>query len=549
MSVSLEWLKQNAEINTTSPHSSPSICCDGTYIYAVYTTSGALTGKTNSGNTDIIVVKLDLNGNLIWASQDGDFNTSGHDMFPSICCDSSGVFIASMYVQINTFPTPNVEEIRVHKFDKSNGSVIWFSNSSSFNSSGTKSYPKICSDNNSRIFVTYKTSGALSGSTRTGTPNDVVVFSLDKDSGNLNWAQQSSSFNTTGNNDSPFICCDGTYVYVAYSTTGTISGGTYSGSGDIIVFCMTLTGTFQWAKQDTSFNSSSIDIATSISGNTTEGGFYMVYQTMGTISGGTLTGSSDIVVYKGGTDGSKTWAKQESSFNISGSNDTAIVSSDSSGVYVIYRNSDASMPPNSKCVAFKLSTSGSTSWMTYDSSFTTQKISTPQIVVADNNNVVGIYTSTEAMSGYTAISFSDVIIFNLREGGAGSSNSCFSYETLQKIIDRIEGKKNILVFGGKRGNKKMFRCDIKDFGKCEFTHDHLFVYNNEITTFENLIHNCSDITNIEEVPVQEIDMMYNIIGNVTQLDIDNIFKLNDNVRIIGGRVKNEDKIEYVKSIL
>lgn len=121
---------------------------------------------------------------------------------------------------------------------------------------------------------------------------------------------------------------------------------------------------------------------------------------------------------------------------------------------------------------------------------------------------------------------------------------CFSYQTLKKILKNIENDRNFILVHEPRNNKKMYRCNIKNFGEVEFTYDHGFLYNNKIYSFEELLTCYSNIENIEEISMNECEIVYNIIGHTKQISKENLFKINDELFMFGGTFNFEITQEY-----
>lgn len=67
-------------------------------LYIVGYTTGAFGGCTNQGGNDVLILKIDNNGNLIWAKQ---FGTSEEDYAKSIKIDNSNVFYITGYTYGN----------------------------------------------------------------------------------------------------------------------------------------------------------------------------------------------------------------------------------------------------------------------------------------------------------------------------------------------------------------------------------------------------------------------------------------------------------------
>jgi len=126
---------------------------------------------------------------------------------------------------------------------------------------------------------------------------------------------------------------------------------------------------------------------------------------------------------------------------------------------------------------------------------------------------------------------------------------CFSHNILQKIIKKITNsgaEKKILVYGGPRMDKKMYSCEIEGFGKAEFTDDHIFIYNNQVVTFEELIKLDETITKVRKIPSSEIREIYNIIGGQEQISLENVFEINSKILCVGCRAKTEIAKKYIE---
>jgi hypothetical protein len=174
------WEKQNSCFNTIEYNFAPSICCDNTGIYVSYMTVGTVSGGSNVGNADIVVFKLSTNGDFLWSKQNNNFNTSENDIIPSICCNNTGIYI-SYFTPI----TQNNNNIVIFKLDK-NGNFIWKKQDDAFNASDDNIFSSICCNSKGDIFVTYQTTGAISGGTNMG-ENDIVVFKLEQQEIKKTW--------------------------------------------------------------------------------------------------------------------------------------------------------------------------------------------------------------------------------------------------------------------------------------------------------------------------------------------------------------------------
>jgi len=337
------WTRQLPAFNTSVNDNTPSIAVDVSgNVYVSYYTSDTVSGGTNNNSTtDIVVFKLDTSGTLLWTRELPIFNTSNNDSETSIAVDGSG----NVYVAYQTLGTVsggtnnNNSDIVVFKLD-TNGNIEWTRQLPIFNTSNYDEYPSIAVDSSGNVYVAYQTNGTVSGGTNNN--YDIVVFKLDTN-GTILWTRQLPIFNTYDHDLAPSIAVDGSgSVYVSYCTVGTVSGGTNNGAFDIVVFKLGTNGSLLWTQQQTAFNTSSDDILPSIAVDSS-GNVYVTYQTDGTVSGGTNNnnngGSSfDIVVFKLGMNGNLLWTQQQTSFNTSLDDVFPSIAVDGSGnAYVAYQ--------------------------------------------------------------------------------------------------------------------------------------------------------------------------------------------------------------------
>lgn len=89
-------MRQLPTFNTTLYDNQSAIAVDGSdNVYVSYQTDGTTSSGTNSGLVDIVVFKLDTNGNEQWILQLPIFNTISYDGIPSIAVDgTSNIYIS-----------------------------------------------------------------------------------------------------------------------------------------------------------------------------------------------------------------------------------------------------------------------------------------------------------------------------------------------------------------------------------------------------------------------------------------------------------------------
>ncbi len=327
------WVQQQSVYNTSGDDVNPSISSDlSGNFYVTYATSGTTSGQTNTGSSDVVVLKLNGSGIVQWIRQQSSFNTARIDRNPIIDVDSNG----NAYITYATVGTTSGQtlsgsfDIVVFKLD-TNGNQVWIRQQPSFNTIQEDSEPQIVVDQNGNSYVTYNTT-----SVQTSFSYDIVVFKLDSD-GNIVWVRQQPSFNTTGFDLSPTIDVDPNgNTYIAYHSSGTASGQTATGGSDIVVFKLDNNGNTLWVRQQSMFNTSGTERNTSIAVDM-NGNAYVTYTTNSATSGGTFSGQTDIVVLQLNSNGDVIGVIQQPSFNTISSEFVPRIAVDNNGsAYITY---------------------------------------------------------------------------------------------------------------------------------------------------------------------------------------------------------------------
>jgi hypothetical protein len=243
-------------------------------VYLTGHFTGALTfGKganvatiTSAGYQDAFIVKLDANGELIWAT-----NISGTDDQESydIALDNSGNVYVTGYLQGNTsfnsasgatqlFSTSYYyEQIFVAKYSSS-GNLTWYKTASataSYNSRGQA----LALDASGNAYVTgYYAGNALFGSTTLNSisnSSDIFITKLNASDGNFLWSKSAGSNSDTENaadiavDNSGNAYITGWYSsVVTFGISPTTTTFTSRGNRDTFIAKYNLSGDFQWAK-------------------------------------------------------------------------------------------------------------------------------------------------------------------------------------------------------------------------------------------------------------------------------------------------------------
>jgi hypothetical protein len=203
---------------------------------------------TNSGGPDVLLVKYDSNGNVIWAKSAG---TTTSEVAYSVCTDIYGnVFITGSFnataIQFGTYTLNNSGPYNLFltKYD-SNGNVVW---SKSANSSSGSQGNSLSTDTLGNIYLTgyFIGASAILG-TYTLSPSGTLLIKYDA-SGNVIWAK--SSIDGTGNSVS---VNEKSEVFVTGNYTGsTITFGTNTlinkGNQNVFLVKYDSNGNVVWAK-------------------------------------------------------------------------------------------------------------------------------------------------------------------------------------------------------------------------------------------------------------------------------------------------------------
>lgn len=156
-------------------------------------------------------------------------------------------------------------------------------------------------------------------------------------------------------------------------------------------------------------------------------------------------------------------------------------------------------------------------------------------IIVDYDNDGGFNLNSGYKFEYTSTETSITII--------QQQQACFSYATLQKILLTIP-KQLVITLKSKRINKKMIRVIHEDLGELEFTHDHPFLYQEKIISFEKLVELNPKFSNSKNIPLEECETIYNIVGHPFQNHPDNIFILSDDLHMLGAQYPKKADPQY-----
>jgi hypothetical protein len=270
-------------------------------IYVTGNTYGGLDGNTNSGDSDIFLMKYNSSGNKQWTQQLG---TSSSDIGYAVTVDNSD----NIYVTGDTWGGLDGNT----NSGNGNNDIILVK----YNSSGTKQWTQqlgtssgehghgVAVDNSNNIYITGDSSGGLEGNPHSGS-HDISIVKYNS-SGTKQWTQQLGTSRadfgkgiTVDNSDN---------IYVTGGTAGGLDGNTNSGGGynDIFLVKYNSSGTKQWTKQ---LGNGSVNVGNGVTVDTSNN-IYVTGYTEGGLDGNTNSGERDIFLVKYNSSGTKQWTQQ-----------------------------------------------------------------------------------------------------------------------------------------------------------------------------------------------------------------------------------------------
>jgi autotransporter-associated beta strand protein len=291
------------------------LAVDASGVYVAGLTLGTLPGQASSGFVDAFVRRYDADGNEIWTIQ---FGTSSADAASGVAVDASGVYVVGS--TDGTFPgqtSLGESDAFVRKYDFA-GNELW---TRQFGTSDLDSANGIAVDA-SGVYVVGDTYGTFPGQTHAGGFTDAYVRKYDV-AGNELWTHE---FGSSGPDTAFGVAADGSGVYVAGRTGGTLPGQVSAGLDDAFVRKYDADGTELWTRQ---FGTLGVDVAFGVAADSS--GVYVAGETNATLSGQASAGGDDAFVRKYDAAGNVVWTRQ---LGTSGSDTAAGVAVDASGIYV-----------------------------------------------------------------------------------------------------------------------------------------------------------------------------------------------------------------------
>ena len=269
-------------------------------------TSGGLDGNTNSRNSDVFLVKYDLNGLKQWTKQFGSGSSYGERV--------SGIAIDlfdNVFLVGDTFAFSDESGLdnRTHPGGGYSAFVVCYDSTGKrrwTNLLGTNNWDKaygVATSSSGNVFITGYTSGELDGNLSLGS-KDVFLAKYSNNGAKL-WSKQ---IGTSSNDEGKAVTADSSEnVYVVGFTEGGFEGYTIAGDQkDIFIAKFNSNGSNLWIKQfGTSSHDHANDVATDSLGN-----IYLVGSSEGNFDGYFNSGRTDLIVIKYDSAGTMKWLRQ-----------------------------------------------------------------------------------------------------------------------------------------------------------------------------------------------------------------------------------------------
>jgi len=283
---------------------------------------------TSNGSTDIFILKLDTDGNYVWAKQIG---STGADQGWPIAVDNSGnMYTAGFFTGtvdfnpggvVTNLTTAGASSVYILKYN-SLGDLLW---AKGMIGSGTDKVRSISVDTSGNIYTIGMFSSVTDFDPGVGTANltsaggnDIFISKLDTD-GNYVWVKQIGS--TSSDSGWGIALDSNSNVYSTGIFNGTVdfdpgvgtANLTSAGGNDIFISKLDTDGNYIWAKR---IGSNLADVGNSIivdsSGNVYTTGYFNGTVDFDPAGGGhTLTsiGTNNIFISKLDTDGNYVFGK------------------------------------------------------------------------------------------------------------------------------------------------------------------------------------------------------------------------------------------------
>lgn len=161
-----------------------------------------------TGTYDIIVIKTDSDGTIIWSIQDPAMNTVGNNQNPCVTTDSMN----NIYVGYSITGSVTYKNA-IAKLDP-DGNVLWFKNDNTIGTTESDDYMQLRTASDNTILGVFNTRGIYNNASPYSFQPNLGIFRMNTD-GRVLWTSQNQALNVSGINVNliPAIAVDSDYVY------------------------------------------------------------------------------------------------------------------------------------------------------------------------------------------------------------------------------------------------------------------------------------------------------------------------------------------------
>ena len=264
--------------------------------YVTGWTKGNFDGHSNSGKSDMFLIKYDSSGNKKWSKLLG---TSNSDYGVGVSVDSAGNVYVTGYSEGNFDGHSNSgkSDMFLIKYDSS-GNKKW---SRLFGSSSNDIGYGVSVDSAGNVYVTGYSEGNFDGHTNSGY-SDMFLIKYDS-SGNKKWSKLLGS--SSGDYGNGVVVDSSGNVYVTGYSEGAFDGHRNSGKSDMFLIKYDSSGNKKWSKL---LGSSSDDYGYGVSVDSA-GNVYVTGYSEGKFDGHTNSGENDMFLIKYDSSGNKKWSQ------------------------------------------------------------------------------------------------------------------------------------------------------------------------------------------------------------------------------------------------
>jgi uncharacterized delta-60 repeat protein len=291
-----QWIKQ---LGTPYSDSAKEVATDTDgNIYVLGSTGGDLgDGVTNTGESDIVIMKYNSDGIKQWIRQIG---TSEEDWASGLAIDSANnIYICGQtWGSFEGYTNTGSYDFFIVKYNAA-GQKQWLKQAGTDASDGALDI----TINNTSLYVVGTTEGEMDGCPNTG-DMDLFIVKYNTD-GERQWTRQ---FGTELYDDASCVVTDiNGNIYIGGSTVGDLDGNHNANPGtiDILVIKYNADGERQWTRE---LGTTNLDGAYDIAIDT-DGYIYVVGNTSGNLDGESNSGATDGFIIKYNTEGIKQWTK------------------------------------------------------------------------------------------------------------------------------------------------------------------------------------------------------------------------------------------------